>query len=154
MTTFLRAACILFFCVSFAPAQAAGLDQRKNFLESHRSARGVFTQTVIARSGKKPQQSAVIFALQRPGKIRSSYKKPYKPKPKPTPAPRNARAREQKYRRPPTGRWCRPAARAQTPSASFRAASAARSARMSSGSVRPEAPSATKLNRRGRCGSS
>ncbi|MBK9019616.1 MAG: outer membrane lipoprotein chaperone LolA [Sulfuritalea sp.] len=78
MNTILRAACILFFCVFFAPAQAAGLDQLKNFLESHRSARGVFTQTVIARSGKKPQQSAGIFALQRPGKFRWSYEKPYK----------------------------------------------------------------------------
>lgn len=78
MTTFLRAACILCTFVSFAPAQAAGLDQLKSFLDTHRSARGVFTQTVIARSGKKPQQSAGIFALQRPGKFRWSYEKPYK----------------------------------------------------------------------------
>ncbi|MBL8478016.1 MAG: outer membrane lipoprotein chaperone LolA [Sterolibacteriaceae bacterium] len=78
MNTFLRSAWILCTCVSFAPAQAAGLDQLKNFLETHRSARGVFTQTVIARSGKKPQQSAGIFALQRPGKFRWSYEEPYK----------------------------------------------------------------------------
>jgi outer membrane lipoprotein carrier protein len=60
------------------PASATGLDQLKIFLETNRSARGVFTQTVIARSGRKPQQSAGIFALQRPGKFRWSYEKPYK----------------------------------------------------------------------------
>ncbi len=63
--------------VSF-PAYAGGLDQLKSFLESSRSARGVFTQTVIAKSGRKPQQSAGIFALQRPGKFRWSYESPYK----------------------------------------------------------------------------
>ena len=59
-------------------ASAAGLDQLKAFLDTNRSARGVFTQTVIAKSGKKPQQSAGIFALQRPGKFRWSYESPYK----------------------------------------------------------------------------
>ena len=58
--------------------QASGTDQLKSFLETNRSARGVFAQTVIARSGKKPQQSAGIFALQRPGKFRWSYEKPYR----------------------------------------------------------------------------
>jgi outer membrane lipoprotein carrier protein len=61
-----------------APVQAAGLDQLKTFLDTNRSARGMFTQTVLAKSGKKPQQSAGIFALQRPGKFRWSYEKPYK----------------------------------------------------------------------------
>lgn len=60
------------------PVQAGGLDQLKSFLDTNRSARGVFTQTVIAKSGRKPQQSAGIFALQRPGKFRWSYEKPYK----------------------------------------------------------------------------
>jgi outer membrane lipoprotein carrier protein len=60
------------------PVQATGLDQLKTFLETNRSARGVFAQTVIAKSGRKPQQSAGIFALQRPGKFRWSYEKPYK----------------------------------------------------------------------------
>jgi outer membrane lipoprotein carrier protein len=61
-----------------APVTAAGLDQLKSFLDTNRSARGVFTQTVIAKSGRKPQESAGIFALQRPGKFRWSYEKPYK----------------------------------------------------------------------------
>jgi outer membrane lipoprotein carrier protein len=64
--------------VSCLPAEAGGLDQLNGFLEANRSARGVFTQTVIARSGRKPQQSSGIFALQRPGKFRWSYESPYK----------------------------------------------------------------------------
>jgi outer membrane lipoprotein carrier protein len=67
----------LLACHAF-PASATGLDQLKTFLETNRSARGVFTQTVIAKSGRKPQVSAGIFALQRPGKFRWSYEKPYK----------------------------------------------------------------------------
>ena len=74
---------LCFFCAAcglgfLLPARATGLDQLRGFLEANRSARGVFTQTVIARSGRKPQQSAGIFALQRPGKFRWSYEKPYK----------------------------------------------------------------------------
>ena len=78
MKIVLRALCALGAFGFLAPVQAGGLDQLKNFLETNRSARGVFTQTVIARSGRKPQQSAGIFALQRPGKFRWSYEKPYK----------------------------------------------------------------------------
>ncbi|MCF8151402.1 MAG: outer membrane lipoprotein chaperone LolA [Burkholderiaceae bacterium] len=67
--------CGVFF---LAPVHAAGLDQLKSFLNANRSARGVFVQTVVSKSGRKPQQSAGIFALQRPGKFRWSYEKPYK----------------------------------------------------------------------------
>ena len=63
---------------SGAPASASGPDQLRAFLDSTRSARGVFTQTVISRSGRKPQPSAGIFAFQRPGKFRWSYESPYK----------------------------------------------------------------------------
>ena len=68
--------CIL--AVPAVPASATGLEQLKTFLETNRSARGVFSQTAISKSGRKPQQSAGIFALQRPGKFRWSYEKPYK----------------------------------------------------------------------------
>jgi outer membrane lipoprotein carrier protein len=73
-----RVFCALCGVGFLAPVQASGLDQLKSFLETNRSARGVFAQTVIAKSGRKPQQSAGIFALQRPGKFRWSYEKPYK----------------------------------------------------------------------------
>ena len=78
MKNLLRVLCALCGYGFFSPVQATGLDQLKHFLGSNHSARGVFTQTVIAKSGKKPQQSAGIFALQRPGKFRWSYEKPYK----------------------------------------------------------------------------
>jgi outer membrane lipoprotein carrier protein len=57
----------------FQPAGVGDSTSSRSFLKSNRSARGVFTQTVIAKSGRKPQQSAGIFALQRPGKFRWSY---------------------------------------------------------------------------------
>ena len=78
MTTLLRAFCALAGLSVALPAVAAGLPQLKSFLDGVKSAKGVFTQTVITRSGKKPQQSAGIFALQRPGKFRWSYESPYK----------------------------------------------------------------------------
>jgi outer membrane lipoprotein carrier protein len=78
MTKSLRALCALAGLALAVPSIAGGLDQLKSFLDNNRSARGVFTQTVITKSGKKPQQSAGIFALQRPGKFRWSYESPYK----------------------------------------------------------------------------
>lgn len=78
MKNFLCIICALCGGGFLLPAQASGLDQLKSFLETHRSARGVFAQTVISKAGRKPQQSAGIFALQRPGKFRWSYEKPYK----------------------------------------------------------------------------
>ena len=60
------------------PAAATGLDQLKSFLEGSRTMRGVFSQAVIGKSGRKPQLSAGVFALQRPGKFRWSYEQPFK----------------------------------------------------------------------------
>jgi outer membrane lipoprotein carrier protein len=80
MKTLLRALCLSCACLTagFAPmADASGLEQLKTFLATTTSASGVFTQTVVAKSGRKPQQSAGIFAFQRPGKFRWSYEKPY-----------------------------------------------------------------------------
>ena len=78
MKTAFRILVVLCGLACFVPAHAAGLDQLKGFLDTNRSARGMFEQTVIAKSGRKPQKSAGIFALQRPGKFRWSYESPYK----------------------------------------------------------------------------
>jgi outer membrane lipoprotein carrier protein len=72
----------LLFSLSFGlgfstSASANGLDQLKSYLNTAHAARGEFTQTVIARSGRKPQQSSGSFAFQRPGKFRWIYEKPY-----------------------------------------------------------------------------
>lgn len=71
----LYACCIIILPL---PVQAGGLDQLKAFLATTKQASGTFTQTVTSRSGRKPQQSAGIFAFQRPGKFRWSYERPYK----------------------------------------------------------------------------
>lgn len=59
-------------------ASASGLDQLKAFLETTKSANGVFAQSVANKTGRKPQQSAGTFVMQRPGKFRWSYEKPYR----------------------------------------------------------------------------
>lgn len=59
-------------------AHASGIDQFRTFLKATRQAQGSFTQTVTAKSGRKPQQSSGTFAFSRPGKFRWSYDKPYK----------------------------------------------------------------------------
>jgi outer membrane lipoprotein carrier protein len=59
-------------------AFALGIDQFRAFLKATPQARGTFTQTVIAKSGRKPQQSSGSFAFSRPGKFRWNYDKPYK----------------------------------------------------------------------------
>lgn len=64
-------------CLLPMPAHASGLGQLKTFLTETHSARGSFTQTVIARSGRKPQQSSGTFSFTRPGKFRWIYEKPY-----------------------------------------------------------------------------
>lgn len=58
-------------------ACASGLGQLRAFLETTKSARGVFVQSVAGKSGRKPQQSTGSFSLQRPGKFRWHYERPY-----------------------------------------------------------------------------
>ncbi len=77
MFSLLRLSAAIACLVVALPARAGGLEQLQRFLESTTAARGAFSQTVISRAGRKPQQSAGIFALQRPGKFRWSYELPY-----------------------------------------------------------------------------
>jgi len=59
-------------------AAAAGIDQLKAFWANTHAAQGKFAQTVVAKSGRKPQTSVGSFVLARPGKLRWSYEKPIK----------------------------------------------------------------------------
>lgn len=59
-------------------AAAAGIDQLKAFWANIHAAQGTFAQSVVAKSGRKPQNSSGSFSLARPGKLRWSYEKPYK----------------------------------------------------------------------------
>jgi outer membrane lipoprotein carrier protein len=59
-------------------AAATGIDQLKAFWATTHAAQGTFAQSVVAKSGRKPQNSSGSFSLARPGKLRWSYEKPYK----------------------------------------------------------------------------
>lgn len=58
-------------------AWAGALEQLRGFLDQTRTLRAEFTQTVVARNGRKPQQSSGIVSIARPGKLRWEIKKPY-----------------------------------------------------------------------------
>jgi len=58
-------------------ARAGAVEQLKSFLETTRTARADFSQTVTGKSGRKPQQSSGQMMFARPGKFRWVYDKPY-----------------------------------------------------------------------------
>ena len=62
--------------VGFATA-ADGVGQLQTFVSNTRAAEGTFEQVVMAKSGRRPQQSSGQFAFARPGKFRWEYEKPY-----------------------------------------------------------------------------
>ena len=64
-------------CIS-SVASAAGIDQLKAFWANTHAAQGMFAQSVVAKSGRKPQNSTGSFILARPGKLRWAYEKPIK----------------------------------------------------------------------------
>lgn len=68
---------VVAFTLLPAWAQAGAVDQLHDFLKTTKTLRAEFTQTVIGRSGRKPQQSAGVVAISRPGKLRWEIRKPY-----------------------------------------------------------------------------
>jgi len=58
-------------------AHASGPEQLQAFIANNQSARAQFTQTVVAKSGRKSQVSQGSFLFARPGRFRLSYEKPY-----------------------------------------------------------------------------
>lgn len=58
-------------------ANAAGIEQLRIFIDNAHSATAAFSQTVSAKSGRKPQVSSGSFAFSRPGKFRWVHDKPY-----------------------------------------------------------------------------
>lgn len=77
MAKSLRLAFCTLALLATSTAGATGIDQLKAFLETVKSARGTFLQSVANKSGRKPAQSAGSFAMARPGKFRWHYEKPY-----------------------------------------------------------------------------
>lgn len=66
----------LLFSGTAATAQD-GIAQLKQFVDRAGSAEGRFEQTVVAKSGRRPQQASGHFAFVRPGQFRWVYETPY-----------------------------------------------------------------------------
>ena len=60
-----------------ALAQAGAVDQLHDFLKNTRSFKADFSQALLAKNGRKPQQSSGTVAVARPGKLRWEIAKPY-----------------------------------------------------------------------------
>ena len=58
-------------------AHAGAIDKLHRFLETTKTLRADFAQIVVAKNGKKPQQSAGVMMISRPGKFRWQITKPY-----------------------------------------------------------------------------
>jgi len=67
------------FMVAGSVAMAAdGVSQLRQFVSATRSAEGAFEQTVVAQSGRRPQQASGHFAYARPGRFHWEYDRPYR----------------------------------------------------------------------------
>ena len=58
-------------------ANAGAIDRLHQFLETTKTLRASFTQIVVAKNGKRPQQSSGVMIFSRPGKFRWQIEKPY-----------------------------------------------------------------------------
>ncbi|PKO36930.1 MAG: outer membrane lipoprotein carrier protein LolA, partial [Betaproteobacteria bacterium HGW-Betaproteobacteria-6] len=58
-------------------ANAGAVDQLHDFLKSTRTLKADFSQMIIGKNGRKPQESAGTVAIARPGKLRWEILKPY-----------------------------------------------------------------------------
>lgn len=58
-------------------AHAGAVDQLHDFLKNTRTLKAEFAQAVMAKNGRKPQQSSGVLAISRPGKLRWEIQKPY-----------------------------------------------------------------------------
>lgn len=73
----LTAASVLFSLLVPVAAHAGAVDQLHEFLKSTRTLKADFAQMVVAKNGRKPQQSSGTVAISRPGKLRWEIVKPY-----------------------------------------------------------------------------
>ena len=63
--------------IAIPSAQAGAIDKLHRFLESTKTLRADFAQIVVAKNGKRPQQSTGVMMVSRPGKFRWQISKPY-----------------------------------------------------------------------------
>lgn len=58
-------------------AHAGAIDRLHHFFETTKSMRADFAQIVVAKNGKRPQQSTGVMMFSRPGKFRWQIERPY-----------------------------------------------------------------------------
>lgn len=58
-------------------AEAGAVDQLHHFLQTTKTLKADFTQIVVAKNGRKPQNSSGTVTISRPGKLRWEIQKPY-----------------------------------------------------------------------------
>jgi outer membrane lipoprotein carrier protein len=76
VSPFLCVLCVL--CGECSSAIAAtAIDKLHAFVDGTRSARASFTQVVVGKSGRKPQQASGTMVFSRPARFRWTYEKPY-----------------------------------------------------------------------------
>lgn len=70
---------LVVLALSIVPAisNAGGVDSLRSFFKSTQSMRAEFQQTVMDKQGRKVQEVTGTMQLQRPGKFRWDYNKPY-----------------------------------------------------------------------------
>ncbi|MDR3220947.1 MAG: outer-membrane lipoprotein carrier protein LolA, partial [Candidatus Accumulibacter sp.] len=61
----------------FGSAHAGALDRLYRFLETTKTWSADFAQMVVAKNGRRPQQSAGTVLISRPGKFRWQIDQPY-----------------------------------------------------------------------------
>ena len=71
----LLVAVLCMFAVPFA--EAAAVEKLHRFLDTMKTLRADFAQIVVAKNGKKSQQSSGVMMISRPGKFRWQIDKPY-----------------------------------------------------------------------------
>jgi outer membrane lipoprotein carrier protein len=77
MKTFQKILLTAAFAVFPLLAHAGAIDQLHDFLKNTRTLKADFSQMVIGKNGRKPQQSSGTLAISRPGKLRWEILKPY-----------------------------------------------------------------------------
>lgn len=73
----LSALLVLGLATATSSAWAGGIDKLRAFVSGTQSASGEFSQTVVSRSGRKPQKATGSMVFSRPGKFRWEYLEPY-----------------------------------------------------------------------------
>lgn len=69
--------CLFSFLLLSSSVYAGGVDALKTFIGDTRTAKAVFSQTVLDQNGRLRQKSEGTLAFSRPGKFRWVYQKPY-----------------------------------------------------------------------------